>query len=196
MDTINLDKGQAFDLSKGAADGSSLKRVRVALGWDENTGGGYAYDLDASAFALKESKLPSDQHLVFYNNLQLPDNSVVHSGDNLTGDGDGDDEVITVDLTKLDEAGIVDEISVVVTIHDAAGRNQNFGQVSNSYIAIYNDETGEKLAQYNLNEDFTVETGVQFGSIYKDDEGHWQFEAIGAGFEAGLAEFINEYRAA
>jgi len=139
----------------------------------------------------QNKKLVSDQHLVFYNNLKSPDEAVEHTGDNLTGDGDGDDEQIKVDLTKADEK--VSEICVVVTIHDAESRRQNFGQVRNSFVRIFDAATNEVLLKYELEEDFSIETAVEFGRIYKR-EGKWKFEAVGMGMKGGLQDYLNKYQ--
>jgi tellurium resistance protein TerD len=127
---------------------------------------------------------------VFYNNLKTPDGSVVHTGDNLTGDGDGDDEQIKVDLNKIDSNAF--EICVVVTIHEAAARNQNFGQVRNSVVRIFNSDTNEEILKYELEEDFSVETAVEFGRIYKRNN-EWKFEAVGVGMKGGLQDYLNKY---
>lgn len=192
---INLTKGGNINLSK---TNPGLNRVRVGLGWDTNrydTGG--EFDLDASVFVCKNDaagnpKLISESHFVFYNNTSDPEGGVTHKGDNRTGAGAGDDETIIVDLQRVNAA--TQEISFIVTIHEADTRRQNFGQVSNSYIAIYNDETGEELAKYRLEDDFATMTAVQFGSLYKRDSGEWVFKAVGAGFEKGLGDFVGLYQ--
>lgn len=190
---INLEKGGRINLSK---DVPQLKRVRLGLGWDSNSfDTGKDFDLDASVFICKANaqgaaKLLSDQHFVFYGNLTSPDGAVVHKGDNRTGAATGDDENIVVDLKKL--AGEIEDILFVVTIHEAAERRQNFGQVKNSYIKLYDDETGKEVAKYSLEDDFSSETAVQFGSLYKK-EGAWLFKAVGAGYKKGLADFVIAY---
>lgn len=190
---INLEKGGRINLSK---DNPNLKKIRVGLGWDANQfDTGADFDLDASAFVCTTNgsgnpTLISDEFLVFYNHKATPDNAVVHSGDNRTGSGAGDDETITVDLAKMDANAT--EISFIVTIHEAITRGQNFGQVNNSYISIYDDETGTELAKYALEEEFSTETAVQFGSLYKKD-GNWLFKAIGSGFKKGLGDFVALY---
>lgn len=190
---INLEKGGRINLSK---DVPMLKRVRLGLGWDANSfDTGKDFDLDASVFVCKPNaqgvaKLLSDLHFVFYGNAASPDGAVVHKGDNRTGAASGDDETIVVDLKKL--AQEVEEISFVVTIHEATERRQNFGQVRNSYIKLYDDETGKELAKYSLEDDFSTETAVQFGSLYKK-EGAWLFKAVGAGYKKGLADFVVAY---
>jgi len=180
---INLQKGQREVLNTGS--------FIVGLGWDTNESSmGQDFDLDASIFILGENKkLISDQHFIFYNNLASADGAVVHTGDNLTGEGDGDDESIKIDLTKLDNAAT--EICVVVTIHDSETRNQNFGQVRNSFVRIV-DKTGEELMKFELDEDFSIETAVEFGRIYKRHN-EWKFEAVGIGRNGGLQSFIDIY---
>lgn len=132
----------------------------------------------------------SDAHFIFYNNLKSPDDAVIHTGDNLTGDGDGDDEQIKIDLTKINSA--VQEICIVVTIHDAEDRKQNFGQVRNSFVRIVDDSNNTELVKYELEEDFSIETAVEFGRIYKR-ENQWKFEAVGMGQQGGLQDFLNKY---
>lgn len=183
----------AINLQKGQRENINAPKFTVGLGWDtNNTSTGGAFDLDASLFLLSENKkLISDNHFIFYNNLESPDKSVIHSGDNLTGDGDGDDEQIKIDLTKIDPA--VKEITVVVTIHEADARRQNFGQVRNSFIRIFNTETNEEILKYELDEDFSIETAVEFGRIYNRN-GEWKFEAVGSGQREGLEKFVSMYQ--
>lgn len=182
---INLQKGQRIEIG--------LQKVGVGLGWDPNASTGYDFDLDASAFMLGENKkLPKDEFFVFYNNQKSPDGAVESSGDDLTGgnsDG-GDDETLTVDLSKVDPH--IQEIIFTVTIHEAVQRRQNFGQVHNSYIRIYNAVTNEEIAKYDLDEDFSVETAVEFGRLYKRN-GVWKFEAIGNGYKGGLQYLVDKY---
>lgn len=147
--------------------------------------------MDASAFILGENgKILSNQHFVFYNNLKSPNDAVVHTGDNLTGDGDGDDEQIIIDLSKIENEA--SEISIIVTIHDAIGRNQNFGQIRNSFIRIADESSNQELLKYELEEDFSIETAVEFGRVYKKN-GEWKFEAVGAGMKGGLEDYLNKY---
>lgn len=147
--------------------------------------------MDASAFILGENgKILSNQHFVFYNNLKSPNDAVVHTGDNLTGDGDGDDEQIIIDLSKIENE--VSEISIIVTIHDAIGRNQNFGQIRNSFIRIADESSNQELLKYELEEDFSIETAVEFGRVYRKN-GEWKFEAVGAGMKGGLEDYLNKY---
>lgn len=182
---INLQKGQRIEIG--------LSKVGVGLGWDPNQSTGYDFDLDASAFMLNETKkIPTDDYFVFYNNPLSPDKSVESSGDDLTGgnSADGDDEILTVDLQKVDAC--IQEIIFTVTIHEADLRKQNFGQVHNSYIRIYNANTDEEIARYDLDEDFSVETAVEFGRLYRRG-GEWKFEALGIGYKGGLQYFVDKY---
>ena len=182
---INLQKGQRIEIG--------LSKVGVGLGWDPNQSTGYDFDLDASAFMLGENgQLPQDEFFVFYNNPLSPDQAVESSGDDMTGgnsDG-GDDETLSVDLTKIDAR--IKEIIFTVTIHKAEERRQNFGQVRNSYIRIYNAVSNEEIARYDLDEDFSVETAVEFGRLYKRN-GEWKFEAVGQGYKGGLQFFVDKY---
>ncbi|WP_315115166.1 TerD family protein [uncultured Clostridium sp.] len=179
---ITLQKGQKVDLTKGNAN---LVKVTVGLGWDTNKyDGTAAFDLDAAAFLLGPSgKVNNDEDFVFYNNLKHHSDSVTHMGDNLTGEGDGDDEQIIIDLSKVPSN--IDKIAFTVTIHEAEARRQNFGQVSNSYIRLFREETGEELIRYDLGEDFSVETAVVVGELYRYGS-EWKFNAIGSGFKGGL----------
>ncbi|GHV67689.1 chemical-damaging agent resistance protein C [Bacteroidia bacterium] len=181
---INLTKGQRIEIG--------LSKVGVGLGWDPNEGTGYDFDLDASAFMLGESKkTPKDEFFVFYNNQKSPDGAVESSGDDLTGgNSSGDDETLTVDLTKVDKK--IQEIIFTVTIHDYERRKQNFGQVRNSFIRIYNAQTNEEIAKYELDEDFSIETAVEFGRLYRKDS-EWKFEAMGIGYKGGLDYFVKKY---
>jgi len=182
----------SINLIKGQRESLRAPKFTVGLGWDANSSDtGSAFDLDASAFILGEnSKLLSDRHFVFYNNLQSPNESVVHTGDNLVGDAKGDDEQIIVDLSKMDPDA--SEICIVITIHDAAARSQNFGQVRNSFIRIFNTDTNEELLKYELEEDFSIETAVEFGRIYKKN-GEWKFEAVGIGMKGGLQDYLDKF---
>lgn len=180
---INLEKGQRQNVSAG--------KFTVGLGWDSNTNSnGESYDIDGSVFILgANGKLISDSHFVFYNNLKSPDGGVAHQGDNLTGAGDGDDEQIVIDTSKLGSE--VAEIAFVVTIHKAAEKKQNFGQIRNSFIRIIDAGTTE-LMKYELDEDFSIETAVQFGRLYKKND-EWRFEAIGNGMKGGLQDYLTKY---
>lgn len=181
----------AINLQKGQRENISAPKFTVGLGWDTNNSStGDSFDLDASIFILGENgKLVSDNHFVFYNNPKSPDESVVHTGDNLTGEGTGDDEQIKVDLTKINAAA--KEICIVVTIHEAEARRQNFGQVRNSFIRIV-DEQNNELVKYELDEDFSIETAVEFGRIYNRND-QWKFEAVGMGMKGGLQDYLNKY---
>jgi tellurium resistance protein TerD len=182
---INLTKG-------GNAPLGTLQKFVVGMGWDTNeTDSGQGFDLDASAFLLNASgKVLSDSHLIFYNNLRSPEGCVEHTGDNQTGVGDGDDEAIKVDLSKL-PAGC-EKITFVVTIHEADARRQNFGQVRNAFVRIYDPTTNEEILKYDLGEDFSIETAIEFGELYQKD-GAWKFKAIGTGFAGGLQKFVDKY---
>lgn len=182
----------AINLQKGQREALDAPKFVVGLGWDTNsTATGTAFDLDASIFIMGENKkLVADEFFVFYNNLKSPDGAVEHTGDNLTGDGAGDDEQILVDLSRIDSR--VSEICIVVTIHDAEARRQNFGQVRNSFVRIFDGATNNELLRYELEEDFSIETAVEFGRIYKR-EGKWKFEAVGAGMKGGLQDYLNKY---
>ena len=182
---INLQKGQKINIG--------LSRITVGLGWDPNQGTGLNFDLDASAIMINDKqKIVSEEFFIFYNNLKSPDNSVEHTGDDPDGgnsDGD-DDEAIKVDLSKIDPR--VCEILFVVTIEDFERKKQNFGQVRNAYIRIVDDASGEEIAKYELDEDFSIETGVEFGRLYKRND-QWKFEASGIGYNADLSFFLEKY---
>ena len=182
---INLQKGGRIDIG--------LSRISIGLGWDPNAGTGFDFDLDASAFMLNaEKKIPAEAYFVFYGNTDSPDEALHHTGDDPTGgnSADGDDETINVDLTKISED--IREIILVVTIHEANARKQNFGQVRNSYIRILDENTGQEVAKYELDEDFSVEKSVEFGRLYKR-ESQWKFEASGIGYNEELEFFVNKY---
>ncbi len=181
----------AINLQKGQREVLAAPKFTIGLGWDTNNSAtGHAFDLDASVFIMGDNrKLLADEFFVFYNNLTSPDEAVQHTGDNLTGEGDGDDESINVDLSKIDPRAT--ELCVVVTIHDAETRKQNFGQVRNSYVRIV-DGNGNEMVKYELEEDFSIETAVEFGRIYKRN-GEWKFEAVGVGQRGGLQEYLNKY---
>ena len=182
----------AINLQKGQRETINAPKFSVGLGWDTNSSStGTNFDLDASVFVLGENKkLVSDAHFIFYNNLKSPDGAVEHTGDNLTGAGDGDDEQILVDLSKIDSQAT--EICIVVTIHEAVARNQNFGQVRNAFIRIFDTITQEFILMFELDEDFSIETAVEFGRIYKRNN-EWKFEAVGVGMKGGLQDYLNKY---
>ena len=186
---INLSNGQKVDLTKGNA---SLKHIMVGLGWDVNAfDSGADFDLDASAFMCgANGKCPTEKEFVFYGNLEHPSGAVKHQGDNLTGEGDGDDEQIFVDLKAIPES--VDKIAFTVTIYEAQERRQNFGQVSNAYIRIVDEDTNQELIRYDLGEDFSIETAIVVGELYRHN-GEWKFNAIGSGFQGGLAALCGHY---
>lgn len=187
---ISLQKGQKVDLTKGNV---GLTRIMAGLGWDTNKySGGHDFDLDASIFMTDgNDKTIDDKHFIFYNNLQDPAGSVVHMGDNLVGGAiEGDDEVITVDLNLVPPQ--VQKIAFTVTIHEADIRAQNFGQVSNAYIRICNQDTNEELIRYDLGEDFSVETAIVVAELYRQGA-EWKVSAIGSGFSGGLAALCRNY---
>ncbi len=186
---ITLQKGQKIDLTKG---NPSLSQVVIGLGWDVNAfNTGTAFDLDATAFLLSAGgKVSADADFVFYGNLEHNSKAVKHLGDNLTGDGDGDDEQIEVDLSLVPTA--IEKVAFAVTIHEADIRKQNFGQVSNAYIRIVDRLTEQELIRYDLGEDFSIETAVVVGEIYRH-AGEWKFNAIGSGFQGGLAALCGHY---
>ncbi len=179
---ISLFKGQKIDLTKG---NPKLSKILIGLGWDtKKYDGGFDFDLDAAAFLLgANGKVQSDYDFVFYNNLAHSSGAVQHMGDNLTGAGDGDDEQIKIDLSKV--PANIDKIAFTVTIHEADSRRQNFGQVSNAFIRIVDESNGKELIRYDLGEDFSVETAVVVGELYRN-AGEWKFNAIGSGFKGGL----------
>jgi tellurium resistance protein TerD len=182
---INLQKGQKIDIG--------LTKMSVGLGWKPNEGTGAAFDLDASAFMIDSNRLiPQEAFFVFFNNQDSPDSALHHSGDDPTGgnSAEGDDETISVDLSKVDNK--VQEILFVVTIHEAALRKQNYGQVRDSYIRIVDDSTNQEVAKYELGEDFSIETAVEFGRLYRKDN-KWKFEASGIGYKEDLAFFLSKY---
>ena len=180
---VCLTKGQKVSLTKG---NPGLTNVVVGLGWDVkqfDTGG--SFDLDAAAFLVTDSgKISRTEDFVFYGNLSHPSGAVQHMGDNLTGEGDGDDEQIKVNLAAVPEN--ISKIAFTVTIYEAEQRRQNFGQVNNAFIRIYNEANGEELLRYDLGEDFSIETAAVFGELYKNN-GEWKFNAIGCGYQGGLA---------
>lgn len=181
----------AINLEKGQRQTINAPKFIVGLGWDSNSSStGEGFDLDASVFLIgANGKILSDNHFVYYNNLKSPDEAVIHTGDNLTGEGDGDDEKIQIDLSKISSE--INEISFVVTIHHADTRRQNFGQIRNSFIRIL-DQSNVELVKYELDEDFSIETAVEFGRLYKRNN-EWKFEAIGIGMKGGLQDYLNKY---
>ena len=185
---ISLTKGQNISLSK---TDPSLKNVLVGLGWDARSTDGQDFDLDASVFmATENGKVPSDRHFIFYNQLVSPCGGVEHTGDNLTGDGDGDDESVIVCLDKVQSN--IKSLFITVTIHDAEARRQNFGQVSNAFVRIVNNDTGDEIVRFDLSEDYSTETAMVFGEIYRHN-GEWKFRAIGQGYAGGLYALCKQY---
>ena len=188
MAAVNLQKGGRVDLTKG----TSLKSAHLGLGWDTNRYQGAAdFDLDLVIFMCNaQGSCISENHIVFYNNLQGPAQSVTHSGDNRTGIGDGDDESATINLANIPQD--VEKLVVAVTIHEANVRHQNFGMVDNSYVRMVNTETNEEILKYDLGEDFSIQTSVIFAEIYKHS-GEWKFKAVGDGYDKELADLCIEY---
>ena len=185
---ISLQKGQNVSLSKQVP---GIKKARFGLGWDLRKTDGSAYDLDASAFVLDANgKVLSDQHFVFYNNPQDPSGAVLHKGDNRTGEGAGDDEVIEIELSRMTPNAA--KVAFVVTIHDAEARKQNFGQVQNAYIRALNADGEQEIARYDLSEDASIETAMIFGELYRNNE-ELKFKAIGQGYAGGLAAVARDY---
>ena len=186
---ITLSKGQKVSLTKG---NPGLKHIVVGLGWDTNKyDGGFDFDLDSAAFLLDENvKVNADTDLIFYNNLKHSSGAVEHLGDNLTGEGDGDDEQVKVDLSLVPQN--ISKIAFTVTIHEALERRQNFGQVSNSYVRVIDEDTNQELLNYELGEDFSIETAIVVCEIYRHN-GEWKFSAVGSGFEGGLEALCRSY---
>ena len=186
---VNLQKGQKVSLTK---ENPGLNNVLVGIGWDVNrfdTGGDF--DLDSAAFMLTDTGRVSRQDdFIFFGNLAHPSGSVRHMGDNLTGVGDGDDEQIRIELSKV--PANISRIAFTVTIYDADSRHQNFGQVSNAYVRIMDESTGAELLRYDLGEDFSIETAAVFGELYKNGA-EWKFNAIGSGYQGGLAALCNNF---
>lgn len=185
---ISLTKGGNVNLSKEAPN---LTNMAVGLGWNPRATDGQAFDLDAVAFLVNESgKVRADADFIFFNNLKSSDGSVEHTGDNRTGEGDGDDEIIKVDLTKV--PADVSKVVFCAVIYDGQARNQNFGQVANAYIRIVNTQSGAEVARYDLSEDSSTETAMIFGELYKNN-GEWKFRAVGQGFAGGLGPLAASY---
>lgn len=186
---VSLKKGQKVSLTK---DNPGLRNVVVGLGWDVNAfDTGAAFDLDSSAFLVDDSgKVTCQDDFVFYGNLRHPSGAVIHQGDNLTGAGDGDDEQIKVDLSLV--PANISKIVFAVTIYDADARKQNFGQVSNSFIRIYDESNGQEILRYDLGEDFSIETASVFGELYRNN-GEWKFNAIGSGYSGGLGALCSSF---
>jgi tellurium resistance protein TerD len=186
--SVSLSKGGNVSLTKEAP---GLTAALVGLGWDARTTAGADFDLDASALLVNASgRVLSDEHFVFFNNLQSPDGSVEHTGDNLTGEGEGDDESIKVDLSRV--PADVDKIVFTVSIYDADSRQQSFGQVRNAYIRVVNQADGAEVARYDLSEDASTETAMIFGEVYRNN-GEWKFRAVGQGYTSGLAGIARDF---
>ncbi len=188
---VNLSKGQRVSLDK------NMSMALVGLGWDVNMyDGGNDFDLDASAFMLgANGKVRSDNDFIFYGNLESTDGSIKHTGDNLTGEGDGDDEVLIIDFSKI--PANVEKIAITVTIYDAAARGQNFGQVSNAYVRVArmaneNDMVGTEVLKFDLVEEFSIETAIVVCEIYRYN-GEWKFNAVGSGYQGGLEALCRSY---
>lgn len=189
MGVISLAKGQKVDLTK---TNPGLSKVIVGLGWDVNKyDGGQDFDLDASVFLLDAGgKVSGGQDFIFYNNTTGANGAVVHSGDNLTGDGDGDDEQVMIAINNI--PANIEKVSFAVTIHDAEARNQNFGMVSNAFIRIVNEDSNAELIRYDLGEDFSIETAVVVAELYRHN-GEWKFSAVGSGYQGGLAALCSDF---
>ena len=185
---VSLTKGGNVSLTKEAP---GLTAVAVGLGWDARTTTGVEFDLDASAIACgTDKRVLSDQHFIFFNNLRSPEGSIEHTGDNLTGEGDGDDEVINVDLAGTPPN--IDSIVFPVSIYDADSRGQSFGQVRNAYIRVVNRANGSEIARYDLSEDASTETAMVFGELYRSGA-DWKFRAVGQGYASGLAGIARDF---
>ncbi len=186
--SVSLSKGGNVSLSK---EEPGLTRILIGLGWDTRTTDGTDFDLDASAFLLATGdKVRGDADFIFYNNLRSTDGSAEHTGDNRTGEGDGDDEAVKVDLATVPAE--VQKIAVAVTIHDGEARRQSFGMVSNAFIRVVNDATGREIARYDLSEDASTETAMIFGEVYRHNA-EWKFRAVGQGFKGGLAPLARNF---
>lgn len=186
---ISLSKGQKVDLTK---TNPGLDNVVIGLGWDTNRyDGGHQFDLDSSVFLVgSDSKVLNEKSFIYFNNQVSENGSVKHNGDNLTGAGEGDDE--TVDVTLSQVPADVQKVIFTITIHEADVRNQNFGQVDNSFVRVYNKATNEELIRYDLNEDFSIETAIVVGELYRHG-GEWKFAAVGSGFQGGLAALATSF---
>lgn len=185
---ISLQKGGNISLSKSEP---GLKNILIGLGWDARSTDGADFDLDASLFMLKDDgKVRSNDDFIFYNQLTSKCGSVEHTGDNLTGEGEGDDEVIKVDLSRV--PADISRLAVSVTIHEADSRRQNFGMVSTAFIRIVNGDTGNEIARYDLSEDYSTETAMRFGDVYRHG-GEWKFKAVGQGYAGGLGPLARDF---
>ena len=186
--SVSIAKGGNISLSK---EEPGLTRILIGLGWDTRSSDGTDFDLDASAFLLDANgKVRGDADFIFYNNLASADGSVEHTGDNKTGEGDGDDEALTIDLAKV--APDVQKVAIAATIHEADVRSQNFGMVQNAFMRVVNAATDREIARYDLSEDYSVETALIFGEIYRHNV-DWKFRAVGQGYGGGLAPLARNY---
>lgn len=185
---LSLSKGQNLSLSK---TDPGLTKTLIGLGWDERVTDGSEFDLDASLFMLGENgKVRSSSDFIFYNQMKSTCGSVEHTGDNRTGEGEGDDEQIKVDLSAV--PADVQKLAITVTIHDAESRSQNFGQVQNAFIRVVNDTSGSEVVRYDLTEDYSTETAMVFGELYRHS-GEWKFKAVGQGYAGGLKAMCDQY---
>ncbi|EMO6449374.1 TerD family protein [Serratia liquefaciens] len=185
---VTLSKGGNVSLSKVDP---TLKNVKIGLGWDTRSTDGQDFDLDASAFLLTDAgKVRGDNDFIFYNNLKSSDGSVTHTGDNRTGEGEGDDESLIIELNRVPQE--VTKIVFVVTIHDATTRRQSFGQVANAFIRLVNNDSNVEAARYDLSEDASTETAMLFGELYRH-AGEWKFRAVGQGYTGGLGSVCAQY---
>lgn len=185
---LTLQKGGNLSLSK---TDPTLTKILVGLGWDPRATDGTEFDLDASAFLLgANGKVRSDADFIFYNQLKSADGSIEHTGDNRTGAGDGDDEVLKIDLSRV--PADIDKVVFTVTIHDADARKQNFGQVGGSFIRVVNEVTNAEIVRYDLAEDASTETAMIFAELYRNN-GEWKFRAVGSGYAGGLKALANSY---
>ncbi len=185
---VSLVKGGNVSLTKEAP---SMNVALVGLGWDARVTDGQAFDLDASVFLVgDDGKVLSDSHFVFYNNTTSPDGAVQHQGDNRTGEGDGDDEQVKIELAKV--SADVKKLVFAVTIHEAEARKQNFGMVSNSYMRVVNNDNGAEIARFDLSEDASTETAMIFGELYRHGA-EWKFKAVGQGFAGGLGALAQQH---
>ena len=185
---ISLNKGGNLSLSK---TDPSLNQVLIGLGWYARATDGVDFDLDASAFLLAANdKVRGESDFIFYNQTRSPEGSVEHTGDNRTGEGDGDDEAVKINLAKV--PADVQKIAITVTIHDAQNRGQNFGQVQNAFIRVVNDQTNVEIVRFDLNEDYSTETAMIFGELYRHNN-EWKFRAVGQGYNGGLSAMCSQY---
>ena len=185
---ISLNKGGNLSLSK---TDPSLNQVLIGLGWDARATDGVDFDLDASAFLLAANdNVRGESDFIFYNQTRSPEGSVEHTGDNRTGEGDGDDEAVKINLAKV--PADVQKIAITVTIHDAQNRGQNFGQVQNAFIRVVNDQTNVEIVRFDLNEDYSTETAMIFGELYRHNS-EWKFRAVGQGYNGGLSAMCSQY---